>query len=109
VSYFLEQALCFNFVEMKRFYPILKNKYVFTGILFLLYALFLDDMDIFSIVRQTKKLNQIEASREEVKLKLSETEASLEDLKTLSGKERYAREHKFFKKDDEDIFVITYN
>lgn len=94
---------------MKKFYPFLKNKYIFTGILFLLYAVFLDDMDIFSMVRQTKKLNQIEASREEVKTKLSETEASLKDLKTLSGKERYAREKKFFKKDDEDIFVITYD
>lgn len=93
---------------MKRFYPILKNKYVFTGILFALYALFLDDMDIFSIVRQSRKLNQIETSREEVKAKLNETRACLEDLKTLSGKERYAREKKFFKKDNEDIFVITY-
>jgi len=74
-----------------------------------LYAVFLDDMDIFSMVRQTKMLNQIEATREEVKIKLSDTEASLKDLKTLAGKERYARENKFFKKDDEDIFVITYN
>lgn len=95
-------------MAMKRFYPYLKNKYIFTGILFLLYAVFLDDMDIFSMIRQTKKLKQIEASREEVKLKLSETEMSLKDLKTLSGKERYARENKFFKKDDEDIFVITF-
>ena len=93
---------------MKKFYPMLKNKYVFTGILFLLYALFLDDMDIFSLIRQTKILNQIEATKEEVEVKLKNTEGSLKDLKTLSGKERYAREHKFFKKDDEDIFVITY-
>lgn len=93
---------------MKRFYPYLKNKYIFTGILFVLYAVFLDDMDIFSMIRQTRKLNQIEASREEVKVKLVETEKTLEDLKTLSGKERYAREKKFFKKDDEDIFVISY-
>ncbi|MFA7273810.1 MAG: hypothetical protein WC044_08070 [Crocinitomicaceae bacterium] len=93
---------------MKRFYPYLKNKFIFTGILFLLYALFLDDMDVFSMVRHTRKLNQIEASREEVKAKLADTEKTLEELKTLSGKERYARENKFFKKDNEDIFVITY-
>jgi hypothetical protein len=93
---------------MKKLYPRLKNKYVFTGILFVLYAVFLDDMDIFSMVRQTRILNQIETTREEVKIKLSDTEASLKDLKTVAGKERYARENKFFKKDDEDIFVITY-
>jgi len=40
---------------------------------------------------------------------LIETDKSLNDLKTIGGKERYAREKKFFKKDNEEIFVITYN
>jgi cell division protein DivIC len=76
--------------------------------MFFLYALFLDDMDIFSIYRQTKKRNQLEASKEDVQLKLKDTEKTLSELKNLYGKERFAREKKFFKKDDEDIFVITY-
>ncbi len=94
---------------MKRWYPYLKNKYILTGLLFLVYALFLDDVDIVSVYRQTKKKNQIEAAKAEIRLKLAETNESLVELKTLNGKERYAREKKFFKKDDEDIFVITYD
>lgn len=74
----------------------------------MLYALFLDDMDIFSIYRHKKKLNQQEASKVEIQKKLIETEQTLKDLRYLSGKEKYAREKKYFKKDDEDIFVISY-
>jgi cell division protein DivIC len=81
---------------------------VFTAVLFLLYALFLDDVDIFSIVRYNNKLAQLEKSKGQVELQLEETKVTLEELKNISGKERYARERKFFKKDNEDIFVITY-
>lgn len=65
-------------------------------------------MDIFSIYRHKKKLNQQEASKVEIQKKLIETEQTLKDLRYLSGKEKYAREKKYFKKDDEDIFVISY-
>ncbi len=93
---------------MKKWLPYLKNKYILTGLLFLMYALFLDDLDIFSLYRQTKKLNQIEAAKADLRLKLAETNKTLKELKSIGGKERYAREKKFFKKDDEEIFVITY-
>lgn len=33
---------------------------------------------------------------------------TLDKLKYLSEVERFAREKKFFKKDDEDVFVIFY-
>ena len=94
---------------MKKLYPYLKNKFILTGLLFVLYALLLDDLDVFSIYRQKKKRNQIEAAKVDIRQKLIETDKSLNDLKTIGGKERYAREKKFFKKDNEEIFVITYN
>ncbi|MBU2018121.1 MAG: septum formation initiator family protein [Bacteroidetes bacterium] len=88
--------------------PYLKNKYIFTFLVFMLYALFLDDVDIFSIVRQSRKLNQQEKAKVEIAKKLKETEETLKELRYLSGKEKFAREKKFFKRDNEDIFVITY-
>ena len=83
----------------------LKNKFVYTGILFAMYAMFLDDMDVFSIVRYQNKLEQLAESKVNLERQLEETKETLEELKNLSGKERYARERKYFKKDDEDIFV----
>ena len=96
------------FYGVKKLLPYLKNKYIFTFLVFFLYALFLDDVDIFSIVRQSRKLNQQEKAKIEIAKKLEETKATLKELKYISGKEKFAREKKFFKRDDEDIFVITY-
>lgn len=69
----------------------------------------MDDLDIFSIYRHSKKKSQIEAAKNDVRAKLADTDKTLDELKTLSGKEKYAREKKFFKKDNEEIFVITYD
>lgn len=85
-----------------------RNKYTITIGVFVVYTLFLDDVDIFSIVRQNRKLSELETQCALFSEKLSETRSSLEKLKYPSGLERYAREKKLFKKDDEDVFVISY-
>lgn len=70
--------------------------------------LFLDDIDIFTIVNQNRKLNKLEVSKSEVSEKLIAIQATLKELKYPSELESYAREEKLFKKDNEDIFVISY-
>ncbi|MFT5581917.1 MAG: cell division protein DivIC [Lentimonas sp.] len=70
--------------------------------------LFFDNLDVFSIVNQVQKKNALEKAQTEILLKLEDTEKTLKELKTLAGKERFAREKKFFKRDNEEIFVISY-
>jgi len=72
------------------------------------YNLFLDDIDLFSILSQNKKLARLRADQSEVTIKLNETKQTLLELKHSYALEKYAREEKLFKKDDEDVFVITY-
>jgi cell division protein DivIC len=86
----------------------LKNKYYIALAIFFVYILFLDDVDIFAIVSQNKKLAKIQNQQEETSKKLKELRHTLHDLHFGSEMEAYAREHKLFKKDDEDIFVISY-
>jgi len=86
----------------------LKNKFVLTSLIFFVYVLFLDDVDIFMIYSQNKKLSQLNASKVEVNEKLQTVRTTLKQLKYPSELESFAREEKLFKKDDEDIFVITY-
>ena len=74
----------------------------------MLYALFLDDIDLFSMVSHANKLRRLEAAKKEVSIKLKKTRFTLRQLHYSSEIERYAREEKFFKKDNEDIFVISY-
>jgi hypothetical protein len=85
-----------------------KNKYVATLTIFLIYALFLDDYDIFNLISQKRKLNKIQTEQQIIETKLKDTRYILKQLKHTSELEKYAREEKFFKKDDEDIFILSY-
>ena len=93
---------------MKRIPRFLKNKYVLATSIFLIYSLFLDENDLFTIVSEKQRLNKLEQMKAETEEKLHTTNLTLKRLKHLSEVERYAREKKFFKKDDEDVFVIFY-
>ncbi len=85
----------------------LKNKYIFTSIIFAVYFLFLDDWDIFTLVRQKRKLAEIEQQDEQMHQQLKDTKKTLRKLHRLDELEAYARSEKFFKRDDEEIFVVT--
>lgn len=85
-----------------------RNKYILTLVIFLVYNLFLDDIDLFSILTQNRKLSKLRTDQSEVTLKLNETKKTLRELKHGYALEKYAREEKLFKKDDEDVFIITY-
>jgi hypothetical protein len=69
--------------------------------------MFLDDVDVFSIIRQQVKYNKIIAEKAEMQEKLEQTKEVLHQLNNLESIEQFAREEKMFKRDDEDIFVIV--
>lgn len=87
---------------------LLKNKFIFTSCLFFVYILFLDDVDIFTIINQNNKLSKLEIAKQEVSGRLKNLRFTLKKLHYVSELENYARENKLFKKDDEEIFIISY-
>lgn len=91
---------------MKKWLPYLKNKFILATVIFLVYTLFLDENDLFTMIRHNRKLNQLEIAKQEVNYDLQKSRKTLRELNSKSELERYAREEKYFKKDDEDIFVI---
>ena len=93
---------------MKKVFGYLKNKYVLATVILAGFSLFLDENDIFTILNQRYKLQELEKSKVKASVKLNETLITLKKLDHISEVERFAREHKYFKKDDEDIFVIFY-
>jgi cell division protein DivIC len=93
---------------MKNIPSFLKNKYTITGIVFLGYFLFLDDLDIITIINQKRKLSKLEIQRDKLSEDLASTKNTLKKLNNINSLEAYARSQKFFKRDDEDIFVITF-
>lgn len=93
---------------MKKILILLKNKFLLATAIFFVYSLFLDENDIFTIITQNNKLKHLEADMSLVNTKLSETRITLKKLNHTSEVEKFAREEKLFKKDDEDVFVIFY-
>lgn len=93
---------------MSKIPKFLKNKYTLTLFVFFIYMLFLDDLDIFTLISQNRKLNQLESQRDNMYSELLKTRKTLRKLHQLNYLESYARSEKFFKKDNEEIFVITY-
>lgn len=74
----------------------------------MVYFLFLDDWDIFTLISQKRKLSELTEQNMVMSEQLKETKETLKRLKNPEYLEAYARSEKFFKRDDEEIFVITY-
>jgi len=86
----------------------LKNKYFLTIFIFFVYTLFLDDFDVFIIISQKNKLNNLKEQRDEMHKQLIISKDIYKKLNHINYLESYARSKKFFKKDNEEIFVISY-
>lgn len=85
----------------------LRNKYVLTLLVFSVYMLFLDDVDVFTIIRQRVKYNKLLNEKELVHEKYTKTKTVLDQLNSMEAIEKFAREEKMFKREDEDIFIIV--
>jgi hypothetical protein len=86
----------------------LKNKYFLTLFIFFVYTLFLDDFDVFVIISQKNKLIHLREQRDEMHKQLIISKDIYKKLNHINYLESYARSNKFFKKDNEEIFVISY-
>ncbi|MFN4909775.1 MAG: FtsB family cell division protein [Flavobacteriales bacterium] len=84
----------------------LRNKYSITVFIFMGYVLFLDDMDVFTIISHLKKKNELSEQNKRITEELTKTKSTLLRLDSLTYYEEYARSKKFYKKENEDIFVI---
>jgi cell division protein DivIC len=91
---------------MKKLFSYLKNKFILASTIFFVYALFLDENDIFTMISQSHKLSVLEVKKDDMQSQLDDARATLNKLKEKPEIEKFAREEKFFKKYDEDIFVI---
>ena len=85
-----------------------RNFYIVTGLIFLVWMLFLDSNDFLSRYKLTSKLRSLEGEKEYYLEKIKEVE---KDKKELMGTpellEKFAREKYLMKKETEDIFVVV--
>ncbi len=86
----------------------IKNKFLLTGIFFLIWILFFDPKDIVSGFERKSKLNQLQNSELHLEQLISDSHKELDLLKNNAQSiEKYAREKYMMKKDNEDLFILN--
>jgi len=83
------------------------HKYPITLSLFLLWVLFFDGNSAIFIYKQYNELKNLKLQEAFLSNEIAEMKEQKENLFSDDDKlETYARENYYFKKDDEDIFVV---
>jgi hypothetical protein len=88
--------------------PIFKNKYLLTGLAFVVWLAFFDRNNLVSQFRTHTVLNNLITEKEFFIDQTAKDSMALHDLTTdTASMERYARETYMMKKDNEDIFIVV--
>ncbi|MDX9725508.1 MAG: hypothetical protein RBT38_03900 [Bacteroidales bacterium] len=87
--------------------PVLRNKYILTIILFILWIVFLDSNNLISRHKEMKNLRKLKADREYYTMRIEEDRKKLHELRTSDRNlEKFAREQYRMKRPDEDLYII---
>ncbi|HEX2684175.1 MAG TPA: septum formation initiator family protein, partial [Ferruginibacter sp.] len=71
----------------------LKNKYLLTGVFFVVWMLFFDPKDMLSVFERRDKLKELQTSQEHLKKMIADSRTEQSLLKySAQGIEKYARE-----------------
>ncbi len=87
--------------------PVLRNKYVLTLIIFLLWLLLLDSNNLISRYKELKNLKKLKIEKEYYTKRIEADKRKLQELRTDDKNlEKFAREQYKMKKPDEDLYIV---
>ncbi len=94
--------------ELKKIINILKNRYVFTALIFIIWVSFFDSYSLLKRATVNKKLNKLKTDKKYYRDEIHNDSIALRQLQSGDENlEKFAREHYLMKKDSEDIFIIV--
>lgn len=92
----------------KTWIPYLKNKYIYTSILFVVFVFVFDDNNLIAQIKLVKKLHRLEQEKEYYTSEITKNSQQLKELLSSDeALEKFAREKFLMKKDNEDIFLFV--
>ena len=96
-----------RFKIIEKLPPVLRNKYVLTILIFLLWILLFDSNNLISRYKEMRELKKLRADREYYLNRIEEDKRKLHELKTDNHNlEKFAREQYRMKKNNEDLYII---
>ncbi len=85
----------------------LRNKYLITFVVFLVWIFFIDTFDIITQIRMNNEFKQLKEQQEFYKAEIEEDSIKVYNLNNNpEEQERFARERFLMKKDNEDVFIV---
>jgi len=95
-------------IGRSKYGSLLRNKFVLTALLFLLWMLFFDQNNLNDRRKSTHEYIQLLEEKDYYLKKIAEDRKRIQELKTNNDNlEKFAREQYLMKKDNEDIFIIV--
>lgn len=86
----------------------LKNKFFWTGIIFIVWIVYFDNNNLISIFKNKKELKELKVEKNFYKQQISKDSAEYQLLiSDTFALEKIAREKYQMKKDNEDVYVIV--
>ena len=86
-----------------------KNSYVIIIIIFIIWMIFFDSNSILVHNELNNDINDLNDQKEYYNNEIEKDNIELNQIKTDSGLEKYAREKLFMKRENEEIFIIEYD
>ena len=85
----------------------MRNKYLITFVVFLIWIFFIDTFDIITQVRMNNEFKQLKEQQEFYKAEIEKDSIKVYNLNNNpEEQERFARERFLMKKDNEDVFIV---
>jgi cell division protein FtsB len=92
---------------MRRYLPLLTNKYLIALVAFLVILLFTDRNDVFMQMERRAELRGLEDKKRFYQQEIEATQKQLYELQHNSeALETYAREQLLMKRENEDLFIV---
>lgn len=91
----------------KRILPYIKNKFILTSVVFLLWMLIFDNSNWIDMFGERRKIRSLEDEKLYYQQKIESDREKLKELRTNNENlEKFAREQYLMKKPNEDIFIV---
>lgn len=94
--------------KLARILPYLKNKYIISIIIFVVWMIFFDRNDLISQYSYNQQLQKLRDDKAYYQASIEQNQLSMHQLMSdPQNLEKFAREKYLMKKDGEDIFLIV--
>ena len=87
----------------------LKKTYVIIILFFVVWMIFFDTNSALMHFELNQKIKKLESQKNYYKEEIKKDKASINEIESDSGIEKYAREKLFMKKENEEIFLIEFD